>query len=190
MEFFLACIFPHSDWIRRDTEYFSVFSTNAGKYGPEKTLCLDTFHAVEWTYDIAQKMKFSIKDLFSKCDQICSFLWIWSHLLKKSLIENVIFCPLWQVLHTIKRAMILPRIYIDTANLQVNFHSSVTFYDWYFLTLSLFYGTFNKGDLYKILVKWNSKFEDLEFWEKYPVSNRSKNRSKTKNRLNNFKISI
>ena len=29
----------------------------------------------------AQKMKFSIKDFFSKCDQI---LWIWSHLLKKS----------------------------------------------------------------------------------------------------------
>ena len=26
---------------------------------------------------IAQKMKFSIKDYFSKCDQICSFLRIW-----------------------------------------------------------------------------------------------------------------
>ena len=40
----------------------------------------------------AQKMKFSIKDLSSKCDQICSFLRIWSHLPKKSLIENFIFC--------------------------------------------------------------------------------------------------
>ena len=40
----------------------------------------------------AQKMKFSIKDLFSKCDQIRSFLRIWSHLLKKSLIENFFFC--------------------------------------------------------------------------------------------------
>ena len=39
-----------------------------------------------------QKMKFSIKDFFSKCDQIRSFLWIWSHLRKKSLIENFIFC--------------------------------------------------------------------------------------------------
>ena len=37
-------------------------------------------------------MKFSIKDLFSKCDQIRSFLWIWSDLLKKSLMENFIFC--------------------------------------------------------------------------------------------------
>ena len=39
-----------------------------------------------------QKMKFSMKDFFSKCDQIRSFLWIWSHLLKKSLMENFIFC--------------------------------------------------------------------------------------------------
>ena len=37
------------------------------------------------------KMKFSIKDFFSKCDQVRSFLWIWSHLLKKSLMENFIF---------------------------------------------------------------------------------------------------
>ena len=37
-------------------------------------------------------MKFSIKDFFSKCDQIRSFLWIWSHILKKSLMENFILC--------------------------------------------------------------------------------------------------
>ena len=37
-------------------------------------------------------MKFSIKDFLSKCDQIRSFLRIWSHLLKKSLMENFIFC--------------------------------------------------------------------------------------------------
>ena len=35
-------------------------------------------------------MKFSIKDFFSKGDQIRSFLQIWSHLLKKSLMENFI----------------------------------------------------------------------------------------------------
>ena len=40
----------------------------------------------------AQKMKFSIQDFFSKCDQTHSFLRIWSHLLKKSLVENFIFC--------------------------------------------------------------------------------------------------
>ena len=37
-------------------------------------------------------MKFPIKDFFSKCYQIRNFLWIWSHLLKKSLMENFIFC--------------------------------------------------------------------------------------------------
>ena len=37
-------------------------------------------------------MKFSIKDFFSKCDQIRSVLRIWSHLLKKSIMENFIFC--------------------------------------------------------------------------------------------------
>ena len=41
--------------------------------------------------DTAQKMKFSIKGFISKCDQICSFLRIWSDLLKKSLMENFIF---------------------------------------------------------------------------------------------------
>ena len=39
-----------------------------------------------------KETKFSIKDFFSKCDQIRSFLRIWSHLLKKSLMENFIFC--------------------------------------------------------------------------------------------------
>ena len=36
-------------------------------------------------------MKFSIKNFSSKCDQIRSFLRIWSHLLKKSSLENFIF---------------------------------------------------------------------------------------------------
>ena len=68
---------------------------------------MDTFHTVkmikrqqfghhckvkESIFISAQKMKLSIKDIFSKCDQIRSFLWIWSHLLKKSLIVNFIFC--------------------------------------------------------------------------------------------------
>ena len=39
----------------------------------------------------AQKMKFSIKDFSSKCDHIRSFLRICSHLLEKSLMENLIF---------------------------------------------------------------------------------------------------
>ena len=40
----------------------------------------------------AHKMKFSIKDFFSKCDQIGCLQRICSHLMKKSLMENFIFC--------------------------------------------------------------------------------------------------
>ena len=52
-------------------------------------------------YHTAQKMNFLIKGFFSQCDQIHSFLWIWSQLLKKSLLmENFIFwgsvIPPWQ----------------------------------------------------------------------------------------------
>ena len=39
-----------------------------------------------------KKIKFSIKDFFSKCDQVRRKLWIWSYLLRKSLMKNFIFC--------------------------------------------------------------------------------------------------
>ena len=42
----------------------------------------------------AQKMKISITDFCSKCDQVCRKLWICSHLMKKSVIENCIFCAI------------------------------------------------------------------------------------------------
>ena len=45
-----------------------------------------TSHKKRYT---AQKVKFSIKDFFSSCK---SNLRIWSHLLKKSIMENFIFC--------------------------------------------------------------------------------------------------
>ena len=38
----------------------------------------------------AQKMKFSIKDFFSECNQVRSFLRIWSNSLKKSLMKDFI----------------------------------------------------------------------------------------------------
>ena len=41
-----------------------------------------------YTLITAQKVKFSIKDFFSKCNQIRIFLRIWSNLLKKCLIEK------------------------------------------------------------------------------------------------------
>ena len=40
-------------------------------------------------------MKFFVKNFFSKCDQIHRKLRIWSHLLKKSLMEHFIFCVMY-----------------------------------------------------------------------------------------------
>ena len=51
-------------------------------------LDISTFSA----HTLHKKMRFSTKDFFSKCDQIRSFLRIWSHLLKKSLMKDFIFC--------------------------------------------------------------------------------------------------
>ena len=42
-----------------------------------------------WHY---KKMKLFVKDFFRKCDLIRRKLRIWSHLLKKSLMENFVFC--------------------------------------------------------------------------------------------------
>ena len=46
-EVFLFYIFRHSDWKRRDTDYFSVFSQNVGECGPEKLRIRTLF--TRWT---------------------------------------------------------------------------------------------------------------------------------------------
>ena len=48
----------------------------------------------EYFSDNTQKMKFFIKDFFSKFDKIRRKQRIWPHLLKKSLMENFIFCAM------------------------------------------------------------------------------------------------
>ena len=77
---------------------------------------------------IAQKMKFLIKDIFIKCDQIRRKLLIWSHLLKKPLMKNFIFCAvlktasnhgivlkkLYKVITCNQKAWIKPCIDINT----------------------------------------------------------------------------
>ena len=63
---------------------------------------------------------FSIKDFFSKCDQICRKL-PWSHLLKKSLMKNFVFCA---VLET----MPLPKFLWATAKLNNESTRAVTTY--------------------------------------------------------------
>ena len=58
------------------------------------TSLINIFNIYHFMYH-CKKMKFSIKHFFSKCDQIRSFLRIWSHLMKKSLLENFIFCAMY-----------------------------------------------------------------------------------------------
>ena len=60
---------------------------------------LGMYNVLQFT-NTAQNMRFSIKDFFSKCDQIWMKLRIWSYLLKKSLIKNFIFMQsklLWKM---------------------------------------------------------------------------------------------
>ena len=40
-------------------------------------------------------MRFPIKDFFSRCNEIRKKLWICANLLKKSSIENFIFCKVF-----------------------------------------------------------------------------------------------
>ena len=66
----------------------------------------------------AQNMKFSIKDFFSKRDQIPSFLQIWSHLLKKSLMENFIFCAVVSISQEV--IILLWNYFITLVNTHLN----------------------------------------------------------------------
>ena len=61
-EFYLVRIFPHSDWLRRNTEYLSP---NARKYGREKTPYLDPFYAVFLlVFDLQGLQLSAIKEIF------------------------------------------------------------------------------------------------------------------------------
>ena len=58
----------------------------------QKSLNLFPRKTLDIVRNTAQKMKFSITDFLSKYDQIRRKLRIWSRLLKKSVMENFIFC--------------------------------------------------------------------------------------------------
>ena len=77
-----------------------------------KLICFfATIHHLLMISVTAQKVKFSIKGFFSKCDQVRSCLRIWSHLLKKSWMENFIF---WAVSVMTLIAKLLTRIDRET----------------------------------------------------------------------------
>ena len=78
---------PHEEWswnfqdsilfmkASYGSSFYKIWSVNHGHFRNS------------WWFDMewptTENMKFSIKDFFSKCDQICCFLRIWSHLLEK-----------------------------------------------------------------------------------------------------------
>ena len=72
----------------------------------------------------AKKIKISIKDSSTKCDQIRSFLRVWSHSLEKSLTENFSFCAVF-VMHFFKLKLIFP-FQIPRINLK---YKKLTFWD-------------------------------------------------------------
>ena len=64
-----------------------LFKKGEKRLRPAFQVQWNAFESGHSQFNTAQKMKLSMKDFFSK-----SFLRIWSHLLKKSLMENFIFC--------------------------------------------------------------------------------------------------
>ena len=97
---------PYFAAVRLNTEGYSVclrIQSECEKIRTRITPNTDTVYVVFSVYEIGlsdsrngkvtvQKKKFSIKDFFTKYDQIRRKLRIWSHLLKKSYMENFIFC--------------------------------------------------------------------------------------------------
>ena len=88
---YLICLLPVFPYKKCSQKFYQikrkiVFPSYVFSFGFSGAIICNT------TYDTAQKIKLSIKDFFSKCDQIRIFLRILSYLLKKSLMENFIIC--------------------------------------------------------------------------------------------------
>ena len=95
---------PEAQWI--NLEYYNEFGKNFFRISSSKIfhelflLQMDRELLLRIWVELwklrytAQKMKFFIKDFFSKGGQIRSFLRFWTHLPKKFLMENFIFCAL------------------------------------------------------------------------------------------------
>ena len=76
-------------------KFFQICLVYLGQIAPS---CKRFSQQINWfvsMWHCARKIKFFITDLSSKCDQTCRKLRIWSHLLKKSLMGDFIFCAMW-----------------------------------------------------------------------------------------------
>ena len=93
----------------------------------------------------AQKMKFSIKNFFSKCNQIRRLRRIWSYSLKKSLRENFIFCAVKERCNQNMNFIVFKYFdnYLNNAFVK-GFKSSLSLRNWYH-KLKKPFGKTNKG---------------------------------------------
>ena len=76
-------------------EQYEQEESDEREYRYENFIFIKMFHVfgiILFSHCTAQKIKFSFKEFFSKCDQIRSKLRIWSDLLKKFLMKKFIFC--------------------------------------------------------------------------------------------------
>ena len=98
--FFVQC--PYDVWLVSESVFEYIFEVALSlikTFKSYKKQLLDK--SKYWTVDDTDK--FSITDFFSRCDQIRWKLRIWSHLLKKSLMENFIFCAVWAIFQSYRK---------------------------------------------------------------------------------------
>ena len=80
--------FTHLDFVNNFYQYFCKRDISKNETVLKSEFLNTLYNQI---FDTAQNLEFSIKNFISKCDQICRKLRVWSHLLKKSLMENFTF---------------------------------------------------------------------------------------------------
>ena len=94
-EFFVVRVFPYTDSIRRSTLWISAFSPNTGlntgKYEPEITPYLDTFHAVNSFSTRAMNLsRVLLRQKYECCFCKCSVQTCYSMLCRRTSPQSVI----------------------------------------------------------------------------------------------------
>ena len=102
-------------------------------------------------------MKFSIKDLFCKCVQSAETAEIWSHSLKKYLIENFIFCAVCPLMNNVVEIKIklhskyTNRTWVGKLTDQKINQQTIFVYDPYLKTTKLWYWFITLILIYKLI---------------------------------------
>ena len=92
-------------------------------------------------------MKFSIKDFFSICYQICRKPRIWSHLLKKTLMENFIFLVQCNIKKCSRIWPMSFRIWTENEDMCATVYRDYFLWNSHFLCIQLFYmSTFGESN--------------------------------------------